>query len=136
MVINLQFFGGRGGKSGFSNNSVIDKNAKTRTIETVFREARGYQNSYYKDEVLEAVDTGNGEVHFQYATPESREKTAKTNRTQYVTFKLKAGAENGDIFGVNWDNVKSVSGQTFNLKSEIKDKGFKWDGEKKMWVKK
>lgn len=83
--------GGRGGSSGLSGGiSVIDKSSKMRTIETVFREARGYSGSYYKDEILEAVDAGNGEVHFQYATPESREKTAKTNRTQYVTFKLKA----------------------------------------------
>lgn len=122
--------GGRG------RNSVIDRSAKERTIETVYREARGYSGSYYKDEVLQAVDGGDGNLHFQYATPENREKTAKTNRTQYVTFKLKAGAENGNIFGVNWDKVKSVSGQTFNLKSDIKDRGFRWDGAKKMWVKK
>lgn len=129
--------GGRGGSSGLSSGSgVIDKNAKARTIETVYREAKGYSGSYYKDEVLQAVDNGNGEVHFQYATPESREKTAKTNRTQYVTFKLKAGAENGNVFGVNWDKVKSVSGQTYNMKSEIKDRGFRWDGAKKMWVRK
>lgn len=129
--------GGRGGSSGLSSGGgVIDKNAKARTIETVYREAKGYSGSYYKDEVLEAVDNGNGEVHFQYATPESREKTAKTNRTRYVTFKLKAGAENGNVFGVNWDKVKSVSGQTYNMKSEIKDRGFRWDGAKKMWVRK
>ena len=129
--------GGRGGSSGLSSGGgVIDKNAKARTIETVYREAKGYSGSYYKDEVLEAVDNGNGEVHFKYATPESREKTAKTNRTQYVTFKLKAGAENGNVFGVNWDKVKSVSGQTYNMKSEIKDRGFRWDGAKKMWVRK
>lgn len=129
--------GGRGGSSGLSAGSgVIDKGAKARTIETVYREARGWQGSYYKDEVLEAVDAGNGEVHFQYATPESREKTANTNRTQYVTFKLKAGAENGNVFGVNWDKVKAVSGQTYNMKSDIKDRGFRWDGAKKMWVRK
>lgn len=130
--------GGRGGSSGLGsgNDSVIDKGAKIRKIQTVFREQRGLSGSYYKDEILEAVDKGNGEVHFQYATPESREKTAKTNRTQYLTYNLKAGAENGDIFGVNWDNVKSVSGQTFNIKSNIKDRGFHWDGAKKMWVKK
>lgn len=130
--------GGRGGSSGLSAGSgVIDKGAKVRTIETVYRESRGaYYGSYYKDEVLEAVDKGNGEVHFQYATPESREKTAKTNRTQYLTYKLKAGAENGNVFGVNWDKVKSVSGQTYNMKSDIKDRGFRWDGAKKMWVRK
>lgn len=129
--------GGRGSASGMSTKSgVIDSAAKIRTIETVYREARGYGGSYYKDTVLEAVDKGGGELEFRYATPESREKTAKTNRTQYVTYKLKAGAENGSVFGVNWDKVKSVSGQTYDMKSDIKDRGFKWDGKTKKWVRK
>lgn len=128
--------GGRGGSSGMSGNSLIDRSAKTRTIETVYRESKGYSGSYYKDTILEAVDKGNGNLEFVYATPEKREKTSKTNRTQYVTYKLKAGAENGDVFGVKWDNVKSVSGQTYDLKSEIKDRGFRWDGKNKRWVKK
>lgn len=126
--------GGRGGSSGFSRN-VINESSKQRTIETVYRERRGFSGSYYKDTILEALDNGGGELSFVYATPESREKTAKTNRTQYVTFKLRAGAENGNVFGVNWDNVKSVSGQTYDLRSEIKDRGFKWDGKAKKWVR-
>lgn len=130
--------GGRGSASGMSGgkNSVIDKKAKIRTIETEYRESRGYSSGYYKDTILEARENGKGELEFVYATPEKREKTAKTNRTQYLTYKLKAGAENGSVFGVNWDNVKSVSGQTYDLRSEIKDRGFRWDGKNKRWVKK
>ena len=128
--------GGRGSASGISASGVIDRRAPERTIETEYREARGYSGAYYKDTVLEAIDEGNGELAFVYATPEKREKTARSNRTQYVTFKLRAGAENGDIFGVNWDNVKSISGQTYDLRSEIKDRGFRWDGKTKKWVKK
>lgn len=133
---NLRLFGGRGAGAGMKRGSgVIDKAAKVRTIETTYREARGWQSSYYKSDVLEAVDAGNGEVSFEYATPESRVKTAKTNRTQYLTYKLKAGAQDGDVFGVNWDKVKVVSGQTYNLRDELKKKGFKWDGSRKAWVK-
>lgn len=129
--------GGRGGASGLTSRSgVLNSKEKIREIETVYREARGYGSSYYKDTILEAIDNGNGEVSFIYATPEKREKTAKTNRTQYVTFRLKSGAVNGDVFGVNWDNVKSVSGQTYDMKSDIKDRGFRWDGKAKKWVKK
>lgn len=124
--------GGRGGASGLSGGGgVIDRKASTRTIETTYRRSTGY-----KSEILEAVDGGNGQLEFRYATPQKREKTAKTNQTEYVTFKLKAGAENGDIFGVNWDKVKSVSGQTYNIKGGIKDRGFKWDGKNKRWVRK
>ena len=135
MVVNLQFFGGRGGSSGISASGVIDRKAKERVIESEYREQRGYSRGYYKNTVLEAIDSGNGEVSFVYATPEKREKLAKTNRTQYLTYKSKAGAENGEVFGVNWDNVKSVSGQTYDIKSEIKDRGFKWDGANKRWVR-
>lgn len=135
MKMNLQMFGGRGSSSGISSKSgVIDKTAKERTIEAIYRQSN--RGSYYKDEILEAVDAGNGEVHFQYASPVSRQKTAKTSSTQYLTYKLKAGSENGEIFGVNWDKVKSVSGQTYNIKSEIKDKGFTFDGKTKTWIRK
>lgn len=83
--------------------------------------------------ILEATDAGNGELAFVYATPAERDKTAKSNRTQYLTYKLKAGAEDGDVFGVNWNKVKSVSGQTYGLRTTLKDKGFKWDGKEKKW---
>ena len=129
--------GGRGGSSGITKKSgVIDSKAQVQTIETVYRESRGYGSAYYKDTVLEAIDVGNGEVSFEYATPDTRDKTAKTNRTQYVTFRLKAGAKNDEVFGVNWDNVKSVSGQTYGIKSEIKNHNFIWDGKLKKWVRK
>ena len=75
---NLQLFGGRGAGAGMKRGGgVIDKAAKVRTIETEYREARGWQSAYYKSEVLEAVDAGNGQVAFEYATPESREKPAR-----------------------------------------------------------
>ena len=134
MVINLQFFGGRGGQSGMSGSSgVIDRSAKEKTIETVYREALGYSPGYYKSDILEAIDAGIGELAFAYATPVERDKTAKSNRTQYLTYKLKAGAEDGDVFGVNWNKVRSVSGQTYGLRGTLKDKGFKWDGKEKKW---
>lgn len=134
MEMNLQFFGGHGGSSGMSGGSgVIDRGAKERTIETIYREARGYSSGYYKSDILEATDAGNGELAFVYATPAERDKTAKSNRTQYLTYKLKAGAEDGDVFGVNWNKVKSVSGQTYGLRTTLKDKGFKWDGKEKKW---
>lgn len=127
--------GGRGSASGLnSGSSVLDKKAPTRTIDTVYREAKGWSKSYYKDEVLEAVAGDNGALSFEYARPVSRDKTAKTNRTQYVSFELKSGAVNGETFGINWDKVKSVSGQTYNMRDELKKRGYKWDGKNKKWT--
>ncbi len=126
--------GGRGASSGGGDGVFPSK--KERTIETIYREQRGFQKSYYKDEVLEARSDGKGNVTFSYATGGQYEKTAKTNRTNYVTFKLRAGAINGETFNVNWSKVKSISGHTYSLRDEAKAAGLKWDGETKKWIRK
>lgn len=136
MRYDLQFFGGRGASAG-TGNSPLERNAKPRQIETQYRtpsvSMRGITG--YKDEILEAKADKNGNVTFEYATPKARDKTAKTNKTEYVTYEVSHGAINGEIFGVNLDKANSVSGQTYNLREELKKKGFKWDGKKKEWVK-
>lgn len=109
---------------------------KIKKIETIYREARGYSSSYFKDSVLEATTDGNGNVTFDYARGGQFKKEAKTNRTNYVTYEISAGAVNGVPFGVNWDKVNSISGRTYDLKSYAKEAGLSWDGVKKMWVRK
>lgn len=37
--------------------------------------------------------------------------------------------------GVNWDNVKFVTGDTYKLRPELKQLGFKWNGTTKRWEK-
>ena len=131
--------GGRGGASGARGGGSADgviMSGATRKIETVYREARGYQSSYYKDEVLEATTDGNGNVTFSYAKADSYEKTAKTNRTNYVTYTLKAGAVNGETFNIDWSKVNSISGQTYSLRSAAKSAGLSWDSTEKKWKRK
>ena len=131
--------GGRGGKSGTRGGGSADgviMSGATRTVETVYREARGWQKSYYKDEVLEANTDGKGNVTFSYAKADSFEKTAKTNRTNYVTYTLKAGAVNGETFNVDWSKVNSISGQTYSLRSAAKNAGLSWDSTEKKWKRK
>lgn len=133
--LNLQLFGGRGA-SGI-RNSPLEKGAKPREIETQYRVTSGSPRGYtgYKDEVLEAKADKSGNVTFEFARPKKREKTSKSNRTEYVTFEVAHGAVNGSIFGVNLNKATSVSGQTYRMREELKKSGFKWDGKKKMWVK-
>ena len=131
--------GGRGSSSGVRGGGSADgviTSGSTRTIETVYREARGWQKSYYKDEVLEATTDGKGNVTFSYAKADSYEKTAKTNRTNYVTYTLKAGAVNGETFNIDWSKVNSISGQTYNLRDAAKSAGLKWDSAEKKWKRK
>ena len=136
--------GGRGGASGTRGGGSADgviMSGATRTIETVYREARGWQKSYYKDEGYPAQSNGckqdgNGNVTFSYAKADSFEKTAKTNRTNYVTYTLKAGAVNGETFNIDWSKVNSISGQTYNLRTAAKNAGLSWDSAEKKWKRK
>lgn len=131
--------GGRGGTSGVRGGGSADgviMSGATRTIETVYREQRGFSQSYYKDEVLEATTDGNGNVTFSYAKADSYTKTAKTNRTNYVTYTLNAGAVNGETFNIDWSKVNSISGQTYNLRSAAKNAGLSWDSSEKKWKRK
>lgn len=107
-----------------------------RVIESYFREARGFSPGYHKDEILEATTDGNGNLTFRYAKADEYEKTAKTNRTVYTTYSIKAGAYNGETFGIDWSKVNSISGQTYSLRNVAKENGLSWDGAKKQWRRK
>lgn len=37
--------------------------------------------------------------------------------------------------GINWENVKSVSGRTYDVKEDLKKMGFAWDKDAKKWVR-
>ena len=131
--------GGRGGSGlarGRGSADGVIQTGAARTIETVYREASGWQKAYYKDEVLEATTDGEGNVTFSYAKADSFEKTAKTNRTNYVTYTLKAGAVNGQTFNIDWSKVNSISGQTYNLRTAAKNAGLSWDSTEKKWKRK
>ena len=44
---------------------------------------------------------------------------------------------NGEVEqrGINWNNVKSVSGKTYDIKDNLKQLGFQWDRNSSKWVK-
>ena len=132
--------GGGGGSAAdkairLSSGGVIES-AEPRTIETTFFESRGFNRSRYADEVLEASADRDGNVTFSYASGGEDSKTSKTNVRNSVKFEIVAGAVNGKTFNINWDKVNSVSGQTYNLRSQAKDAGLKWDGATKKWIRK
>lgn len=121
---------------GGSKDGAIIGGAK-KTIETSYIERGGFAGrNRYKSEVLEAETDGKGNLTFYYATPETNTKLAKTNLTHYVTYNVQAGAVDGKSFGINWDKVQSVSGQTYNLRAEAKAHGLSWDGATKSWRRK
>lgn len=123
----------RGGKA--SKDGTIT-GGQPKTIEARYIEGRGWQRGRYDTEVLEATTDGKGNLTFDYAQPDTKEKTAKTNKTNYLTYNVQAGAVDGKSFGINWDKVQSISGQTYNMRAEAKAHGLTWDGATKSWKRK
>lgn len=131
--------------------------------EVLYVERLGASGGFRSDkDVLDAKSDGNGNLTLSYATP--TEYYAQNSKTSYGLYELKCGITNandanrytkpGDYFydkkskfkddnksydtrsvGIDWDKVKSVSGQTYNIKDLLKSKGFKWNGAGKNWVK-
>lgn len=136
--------GSRGASSGAARtarakNSVFGTE-KPYTFQGTYMENGGmFGRGAYKETVLEMVDKQNGDVELQYATPVSRDKGAKTNKTVNLTYELKAGfiGRRSDTLthNINWDNIKSFSGETYAVRDELKKHGFRWDGGKRRWVK-
>lgn len=132
--------GGRGSSSGFSRktNAVLDANAKEITIKTYYRK-RGNFGAHYGDIVMEAVSHDDGKISFEKAYGDFDKNGSNTTD---VVFKIRHGSvthfNNGQttFYGINWENVKEVSGKTYDIKSELRNMGFKWDGIAKKWIKK
>ena len=124
--------GGRGGSGG--GGAIVA--GKPQTITTTYYSSRSIGGSHFKNEVLEATADKKGNVTFSYATPTFSGPSAKTNKTQDVTYKVKAGAVDGKTFGINWSKVNSISGQTYSLRDAAKAAGLKWDGSTKTWRRK
>ena len=124
--------GGRGGSGG--GGAIVA--GKPQTITTTYYSSRSMGGSRFKNEVLEATADKKGNVTFSHATPTFSGPSAKTNKTQDVTYKVKAGAVDGKTFGINWSKVNSISGQTYSLRDAAKAAGLKWDGSTKTWRRK
>lgn len=141
--LDLQLFGGRGGGSGSAGGGYVKGSsdgtlmrAKKQTIETTMIEGRGWSRTTYKNEVLEATTDGKGNLTFGYASPTQNVKTAKTNKTHYVTYEVAHGAVDGKTFGIDWSKVNSIGGQTYSVKDEAKAAGLRFDGATKTWRRK
>lgn len=122
-------------RMGGSKDGTILGGAK-KQVEARYIDGRGWQRGRYDTEVLEATTDGKGNLTFDYAQPDTKEKTAKTNKTNYLTYNVQAGAVDGKSFGINWDKVQSISGQTYNMRAEAKAHGLTWDGATKSWKRK
>lgn len=129
--------GGRGSAGGGSGKSASGNgefgHEKPLKVETRYIEGHGFTRGRYTDTVLQATAVGSGKVELEYATADSYSKTAKTNKTNYVTYTLDHGFVNDTPHNINFDKITSFSGKTYAVKEVLKKQGFKFrNGE---WVK-
>jgi hypothetical protein len=79
-----------------------------------------------------------GELSFGYPRGKLTQINRNTTRAEYnirAGVYDQAGYRRLQSYGINWDNVSKVSGETrdIRIRGFLKDKGFKWDGT--AWVK-
>lgn len=133
--------GGRGGSSGFkTQNASAIGTKKPITVDVMYR------NGNYYGEVFSAKQTSDGSLQISYNDDTEWEKESRT--TSNVKHTIKAGIYNTsskvnqygayssyDSHNINWDKVREVSGKTYHLGSFLKEKGFMWDKNRKVWKK-
>lgn len=117
-----------------------DKNAISVTVEqeakfVKMRNQYKYNTKGPDVEVYQATSDGKGNITFNYAKPEKREETNHKYGEWFdvkQTYNVNSGymIRGGTITyaGIDWNNVKSVSGKSYGIKDELKKRGFKWDG--------
>lgn len=141
--------GGRGGASGtganvgYTRDGTIKTNGEKMLVERVTMRGIPFRDPYSREVVLEASTDGNGNLTLSYATPVGYRE--QNSRTSYAQYEISAGITSLGPTGkniemksnnINWDKVKSVSGKTYGTQSFMREHGFDWDREKKIWKKK
>ena len=91
------------------------------------------------DTLFRVSAKGNGEIEFKESYGEkiggSRKYPVYKHEEVGAYYLTKTEGES-EQRGINWDNVKSVSGKTFRAKEDLKSRGFSWDRNSQKWVKK
>lgn len=144
--------GGRGGSSGKGGGGGGGGGAKGETSKTtsgpigeappvqVTNEKSRSSGNQWRYTVVEATHEGNGVISL--GSPSKTKYESVNRNTTEAMSTLKAGIYNqpGDrslkTHNINWDKVKQVKGQTFDVKGLLKEKGFSFDGTTKTWIKK
>lgn len=123
-------FGGGGGGAKYTTS---DKTVEVIAPHTI----RAGYNTDNRDvtHVLEVKALGNGEVSLKENYGEvvggSRKHPIKEYNVNGASISIEGYG--GTSQGVNWNNVKTVSGKTYGIGPIIKPYGFKWNGTKEVW---
>ena len=91
--------------------------------------------------VLEATAKNNGEIVLKETYGKVIGGSRKYPVTEYNVAKAYVITDKDykvkpESVGINWDNVKTVSGATYGIGPLIKEKGFVWNSTKSVWERK
>lgn len=111
---------------------------------------------YDSGSILDATTDGNGNISLNYNN-NRLETYRQTSKTTVGLYELKNGItnmrsqdsktadwgeqrsrtefDNVKSVGIDWSNVKSISGKTYGYGDFFKEKGFKWNRDQKRWEK-
>lgn len=140
--------GGGASASGGTRYTTSDNTVEVMPAQTLRTD--DIENANYKSvthEVLNVTALDGGEIDVSKAR---RRDTGEGSR-KYPVYEydvkgayIVPGVDSGsykdnrdatETKGVNWNNVKAVSGATFEIRPYLKQMGFKWDGSVRKWVK-
>lgn len=91
--------------------------------------------------VLEATAKSNGEINLKENYGKIVGGSRKYPVTEYDIKKAYVITDKDykvkpESAGINWDNVKVVSGTTYGIGPLVKEKGFAWNSAKSIWERK
>lgn len=94
--------------------------------------------NWQKASALNATSDGNGNITLNYAN--AVDYTERNSKTTDMRYEVKTGftiSGRGEVksTGIDFDNVKEISGRTYGIGDLVKQHGFKWDRDKKVWRK-
>lgn len=130
---------GGGRKYTSSDKTTYEGEELTGQRRYVVYSSKGFQ---FKNDVniYDAKSDGNGNLTVSKARGyETNGNIPQRGDEGTYTYKTKTGfkVDGRDVksTGIDWDNVKSISGETYNISQAARDHGMKWDGRDKKWKK-
>ena len=121
--------GGRGSVSMSGGSGVFVGNEKPVSL---INEKHASSYNRWKHTVLQASDAGGGGISLDYATPKSyehpnRNTTVARYEIEHGVWSSQTGDRSPGSVGINWGNVKFVSGRTYDAQYLLNEKGFQWN---------
>lgn len=91
--------------------------------------------SSWDREVLAASTDDYGNLTFSRAQATKYTPNPNNKNKSYGDFTVTHGAYEGRLLGVDLSKAKTVTGQTYSIKEQLKKAGFRWSQDTKGWTK-